>query len=346
MKTRILALLLLLGARTAPALQESTADITPVAPLPFSTHRGFTNAIVLENDIVRAVIVPAVGRLVSLRLPGRPSLLREDRQQERGVSTDTNRWANYGGSWLWPSAQGRWKDAFGSDWPPPRVLDDVRWTGSAWRQADGGQVCRLRADIGSPCNGRITRDFILARDSGRMDIVQRIERIGPGSLPLCLWNVTQIAEPDEVVLPEESGTPIQTLGFSPVEDRLVARCEGAVAILVAEGSEHKVGSSSPRSWIAARRDTQVVLMKAGPGDRPGTYPDGNSRVTAYANKGLGYAEIETLSEELPLLPGQTLTNSVSLQIYQLVTPLSGCGLAKWLRERTGEVETPAFPVGP
>lgn len=337
-------LVLALGLLPAAALQE-TADITPVAPLPVSTHRGFTNAIVLENDIVRVVVVPEIGRIVSLRLPGRPSLLREDAAQDRGLSTDTNIWANYGGLWLWPAAQARWKESFGTDWPPPRPLDDVRWTGSAWRRADGGQVCRLRAEIGTPCNGRITRDIVLLRNSGLVDIAQRVERVGPGQLPLSLWNLAQIAGPDEVILPEDAGKPIRTLGFAPVEDRLLTRCDGTVSIRVGEGTEHKVGSASPRSWIAARRDGQILLMQASPGDRPGPYPDGDSRVTVYANKGLGYAEIETLSEELPLLPGQVLTNRVTLQAFQLVTPLRGCELARWLRERVGELEAPAAPAG-
>ena len=335
--------LLLLAARTALGLQ---ADLSPVAPLPVCTHRGFTNAIALEDDVARAVIAPGIGRLVSFRLAARPSLLREDAAQDRGVSTDTNNWANYGGAWLWPAAQARWKEAFGSDWPPPRILDDLRWKATAWRRADGSQVCRLRADVGSPCNGRITRDFVLPRNQGRIEILQRIERIGPGDLPLCLWNIAQLADAEEIVLPVEAGTNLTALGFTPLPAGLLTTADAAVTIRVDQGTEHKVGSASARAWIAARRSNQVVLMRASPGPAQGTYPDGGSRVTLYTNKGLGYSEIETLSEETRLLPGQSLTNQVTMQLFDLPEAMTGGELARWLRERTGEVPPVAAPLSP
>lgn len=335
MHTRILLFLLLAAAAAGQSPDHRLA--TPVAPIPAAPYRGFTNAIVLQNDLLRAVIVPRIGRLMELRLPDAESPLRADAMLDRGASSDTNNWANYGGSWVWLAEQARWPAAFGRGWPPP-VFDSpaAEWTASAWRRADGGQFCRLQLSVGAPMHVRVTREFLLPRNAAQLQIAQRIDRVLESRLPVTLWNVAQIDRADEVVLPLDAGAQLVPLSDKPVPPQLLTACSNAVVIAPREIDESKVGSTSPRSWIAGRKGNLVLLLVARPGDAAGPYPDKGCRVEMYTNKGLGYTEIESLGEERALAPGETVANAVTLELYRSPRPLSGCELASWVRQLLGE----------
>ena len=116
-----------------------------------------------------------------------------------------------------------------------------------------------------------------------------------------------------------------------------------MAVAVREGTEHKIGSRSPRSWIAARKGRQVLLLTARPGDAAAPYPDGGCRLEMYTNKGLGYTEIETLGPERSLRPGEAITNTVILEVHAAAAPVEGTALAAWCRQLVGEVPLPRIP---
>ena len=49
------------------------------------------------------------------------------------------------------------------------------------------------------------------------------------------------------------------------------------------------------------------------------YPDGGCTAEVYSNFGLGYTEIETLSEERVLKPGEILANTLHITILKAET---------------------------
>lgn len=337
----ISALLVSLIACGQPTLLDSSAPASPLVP---SRYHGFTNALALANDRLRAVVVPEIGRIMELSLIDDTSPLRTDGALlDKGPAEKSSVWLNYGGSWMWPAAQHRWKEHCGQDWPPPSGVDDKVWTASAWRQADGTAFCRLKAEIGAPFHLRIVREISLPPRSVRLTLVQRIERIAESTVPATAWNIVQIGGADEVALPLDEGARPVELGFQPLVPAQIADCTGAVAINVKAATEHKTGSTSPRSWIAARRGQMVILMTAKPGDAGGTYPDNGCRVEMYANSGLGYTEIETLGEERGLKTGEAMTNTVTLEIHKSPQPLAGCAFATWVRQLVGELPFPTVP---
>lgn len=335
-------LLLLLGlsgfARAQLSGSDATAPVQPIAAVPY---RGFTNAIVLENSFVRAVIVPAVGRLAELALLDSENPLRTDAQLDKGKSSDTNNWANYGGSWTWLAEQAKWAGAFGRGWPPP-VFDSpaAEWTASAWKRADGAQFCRLQLSLGAPLHVRVTREFLLSRKSAKLQVSQRIDRVLESKVPVTLWNIAQIGNADEVVLPLDPGTELVPLYEQRIPSEYVTACTNAVVIAPREISENKVGSTSPRSWIAGRKGLLLLILAAHPGNAAGTYPDKGCRVEMFTSKPLGYTELETLSEERALAPGETLANTLTLELYRSPQPVTGCALATWTMQLLGEIPFP------
>ncbi len=332
--------LLCLGALPGLAQLPPPATPPPVAPLPASAFLGWTNAYVLRNDRVEAVLVPAVGRLVHFGPVDGASPLRLDPALQGKIPAADEPFFNVGGDWLWPVAQARWgaMSAGGKDWPPPPPLADLPWTCSAWTDAEGAPCALLARDYGPPVNATVSRLFRLAPDSAALVVRQRIERTGSAGLPVVLWNISQIARAEHIVLPVEKKNRARggfkvLMGRAPGRRRL-QRCGDAVVYRVGPGAETKLGSDSPRGWIAAARGTNLVVESAATA-ATGEYPDGGSRVEVYSNEGLGYSEIETLSPELDLAPGTILENTLRIELATTPTPLAACPLAATIRALAG-----------
>ena len=309
----------------------------PVAPIRPTEFVGWTNAYRLQNDRAEATFVPAVGRLVHFAPRGGESLLRLEPALQGRTPAAGETFFNVGGDWFWPVAQARWPQlaADGKDWPPPAVLgDETPWFCSAWTDADGAPCVQFTRRYGAPLNVDATRFFRLDPTAAVLVVRQRLERTAPSDVPVVLWNVTQIAQAEQIVLPADEESTFRgglkaLMGRKPSRKQLV-RCGDAAVYRVAPGAETKLGSDSPRGWIAAARGTNVVF-EAVANAAVGDYPDGGCVVEVYSNEGLGYSEIETLSPELVLEPGTVLENVLRIELATTDTPLAPCPLADAVR---------------
>lgn len=244
---------------------------------------------------------------------------------------------NVGGDWFWPVAQARWAQLGpdGRDWPPPAVLgDETPWACSAWTDADGAQCVQFARRYAAPLNVEASRLFRLEPTSAVLVVRQRLERTDPSEIPVVLWNVSQIARAEQIVLPTDADSKFRgglkaLMGRKPSRKRLVP-CGDAAVYRVAPGAETKLGSDSPRGWIAAARGTNLVFESVA-NSATGAPPDGGCVVEVYSNEGLGYSEIETLSPELDLEPGTVLENVLRIQLAATDTPLADCPLADAVR---------------
>ena len=315
-----------------PVAGGAAAAPPPVAPILPGEFRGWTHAFRLENDLVSAVLVPDIGRLVSFSPRDGQSLFRLEESMQGRLPAAGENFFNIGGDWFWPVAQARWPalSADGRNWPPPDALADGAWACSAWTDADGAQCAMLTRAYGAPLNVLATRLFRLAPGSAALVVQQRLERTAASDIPVLLWNVSQIGRAEQIALPVEKQSKfrsgLKVLMGAPPKRRQLSRCSGAAVYRVAPGAEIKLGSDSPRGWIAAARGTnavfECVLNSAG-----GDFPDGGCVVEVYSNEGLGYSEIETLSPELALAPGTVLENTLRIEPAPLATPPAGCDLA-------------------
>ena len=310
----------------------------PVAPILPTDFLGWTNAYRLQNDRATAILVPAVGRLVLFSPLQGSSPFRIEPSLQGQVPPEGERFFNMGGDWLWPVSQARWAgfSTDGKDWPPPAVLADLPWNSSAWTDADGAPCALLTREYGEPLNILVTRLFRLEPGSTTLVVQQRIERTAPSEIPVVLWNISQIAHAEHIVLPVESqskfpGGLSALMGSMPSSEQLVA-CGDSAVYRVSPGAETKLGSDSPRGWIAAAKGSHVIFESV-QNPSSGDYPDGGCVVEVYSNQGLGYSEIETLSPEVLLTPGTVLENTLRIELSTTESPLADCPLADHIRTR-------------
>jgi hypothetical protein len=325
MKRRPVGLVLLMLALATMARGQDAG--LPIAPILPEAALDSTNAYRLRNNAMEVIVLPDIGRIAYVGIGTNDNLFRLDTRA-------AGEFANFGGDWFWPVAQSRWP-AFngGRDWPPPALLEKRPWRGRAWRTDDGGRVCLLRNEYGAPLHIRVSRRIRLEPDVARVRIDQRIERTAASDIPVTLWNVSQVGGAESAVLPVEQD--VVTLAFNPA-DGLVTRCESSVVFDARSGTEHKLGSTSPRGWIAARRGDVWMVERAVSEDTAGGHPDGGCRVELYSNTGLGYTEIETLSVERYLKQGESLANVLTLDLWRAPARPAPCASADDVRERLGE----------
>jgi hypothetical protein len=349
---------LLLSASIAAGQSGDDAGV-PVAPISSLAFEGWTNAFELQNPAITIVIVPSVGRIAKISYKGGNNLLRLD----TGLQDNGDSWINHGGDWIWPVAQSRWTTIAKTDpgfaggsaeasWPPPSALAEKPWTGTAWKDADGTLCCQMAREYGEPINIKVSRSIKLDKEAARFTIRQRIERTAPSELPVVLWNISQIAGASRVVIPQgpnsmfEKG--VKALLFAMPDDKRLTSCGHALVYDATEG-EHKLGSDSKRSWIAAQKGDVAIVERAISEDTQGTHPDGGCAVEMYSNAGLGYSEIETLSVEKKLLPGESLQNLITVDLLEAGSGLSACELADAICATLGEtpeIQPPAELAAP
>lgn len=308
----------------------------PVSPIIATEFLGWPRAYRLQNDRVEAILVPAIGRLVHFAPRAGQSLFRLEPTLQGQTPPANERFFNIGGDWLWPVAQARWA-AFsdnGQNWPPPAALADGPWDCSAWVDADGAPCALMTREYGAPLNILVSRLFRLDPGTDALVVQQCIERTAASDIPVVLWNISQIAQAGQIAMPTEKksrfpGGLQALMGRKPSRRQLVA-CKDAAIYRVSPGAETKLGSDSPRGWIAAARGTNI-LFESVVNPAAGDFPDGGCVVEVYSNQGLGYSEIETLSPELDLAPGTVLENTLRIELATTGNPLKGCDLAEAVR---------------
>jgi hypothetical protein len=306
------------GGGVPPAQQD-----IPVAPVKAVELFGFTNAYILKNAQIQVAVVPDIGRIVFAGPDAENNLLRFNMELTGTGPTDGDnaQWLNYGGDWLWPVSQRHWPEFQSGDWPPSRLLDGRPWDGRAWQCADKTLCCLITQEFGEPLNLKISRQIRLPADTNSFYILQRMERTGESDIPVTLWNISQVRLAERVLLPVDD-TSVFEKGFTPMmfdapPDNAVIRNTDCIVYETAEGGEAKLCSDSRQAWIAAQRDEWVILEQIENPRFDGVFPDGGCTVEMYANSGLGYAEIETLSIERVLKPGEYLENRIRVDIFPL-----------------------------
>ena len=320
------------------AINDAQAGGLPVKRLDPIAFGGWTNTYRLANDHVEVVIAAEIGRAVHLSVPDGENLLYASQEATGGDGGNAPRaWANVGGNWMWPVAQDQWIKATGIDWPPPEFLNERPWTGHAWRDDDDEMHCLVEQTYGAPLNARVIRRFSLASDSSQLVITQRIERTGESSIPVCLWNVSQVGAPDFVLMPVDTTSAFADgytgLLYPPSEG--VTRIEGNMLMIKDIPGEFKIGSDSARQWIAVRKGNTVVLTRSATHpERAGDYPDGGCTLEVFGND--SFRQIETLSVEAPLPVGERIENTVRVSLHTVPDDETDQAVVDAVRALVGE----------
>lgn len=282
---------------TTAALSAQQAGRTKVSTV---TYHGWTNAFVIENGVVEAVVVPAVGRVMQFRFVGDAEGPFWENRALDGKAPDpaAAEWGNFGGDKAWPSPQADWSRVAGRGWPPPAAFDSMPVTCTV--VADG-------VDLVSPVDAhygiRVTRQVRLLRGGARLHVRTEFEKVSGGEVTVGVWVVTQLKDPVRTFIP----LPLNSVfnqGFdlqSDAQPPSLRLGNNLISLNRDTTRSYKIGSDAGTLlWVG----TNQILRIDSPRVRDASYPDHGSSAEIYTNGDpLKYVELEMLGPLETLRPG-------------------------------------------
>jgi hypothetical protein len=254
------------------------------------TYHGWPDCYLLSNGCVEAIVVPAIGRVMQLRLKGEAEGPFWENRALDGQLHDTasDEWINFGGDKCWPAPQSAWPRQQGREWPPPVAFD------SRPAQAAATEFGVTLTSLVDPGFGiQVARYVELDAGQPVLRIRTEYRKLLGGALRVGIWTITQLREPERVAVLLKDNSRfangyLSLIAVQPAELKL----DGRLLWLTRHTSEQvKIGmDGNCMVWVGARCALRIDA-EAGPGE----YPDGGCVTEVYTNPDpLPYVELEAL----------------------------------------------------
>jgi hypothetical protein len=279
-----------------------------------TNYHGWSNAFILGNGKVEAVVVADVGRVMQFRFIGEEGMFWEN-PALFGRAADAADWANkdwvnFGGDKAWPAPEGSWPQITGrKSWRPPPAFDGM----PAEARMEGGEV--LLTSPPDPHFGiRVRRRVRLEPGQPTMSITTTFERLSGQPLDVSVWVVTQLKEPLRLFAPVPARSRFE-LGYTLISKEPppdLQRADGLISLSRNSKAAHKIGADGDSLlWVGEK----FALRIDAPRVAGAAYPDQGSSLEIYTNPDpLKYIELETLGPLQPMKPGDRIerTNAYTL----------------------------------
>jgi hypothetical protein len=299
---------LFVGCETPAHHKSGMKAEAPAVPFLVRTnYRGWTDAIILNNGRVEAIIVPEIGRVMQFRFIGDPEGPFWDNRDLYGKMPDPNskEWMNFGGDKAWPSPQSEWDRKTPRAWPPPAGFDAMR---NQARIDD--RVVTLVSPVDPNYGIRVLRRIELDLDRPVMKITTTFERISGQPMEVGVWVISQLKSPVAVYVPVPQFTRYRE-GYNLQSQQLPPdfRREGDWIVVKRDPkASHKFGTDANRLiWMDRHQvlviDSPRVLVDS-------KYPDQESSAEVYTNQDpLAYVELEMLGPLRKTIVGDKISRT-------------------------------------
>jgi hypothetical protein len=292
---------------------------TEVSVRPIAYH-GWAECYLINNGIVEAVVVPAIGRVMQLRLAGdADGAFWENRALDgrlhapASTQADPAKWLNFGSDKCWPAPQSDWARQQGCDWPPPVAFDSSPVEAVA---TERGVVLTSPVD---PAYGiQVVRHVELDIELPVMSIRTEFRKLAGPPVTVSIWTITQMQEPERVFVPlrTESAMPGGLIRLIDEEPEGLRIEDGLLSLMRHPAKYTKIGSDAASMvWVGR---SLVVRIDAETGS--GEYPDGGCVTEIYTNPDPEpYVELETLGPLATLSAGDRIERTTVYTILPRMT---------------------------
>jgi hypothetical protein len=308
-----------LACQVVPALipppsppADPNRDVGKVAALDF--HGWSAHA--LENSHTRVVVVPAIGRVMSLGFAGdggMSDVLWRHGQLGPRLAPDENGWINYGGDKSWPAPQSEWERMVGKGWPPPATFDAVAYTATARDSA-----IELLSPIDPAYGLRVRRRVSLQNDVTVIDTAY--EKVAGAPVRVAVWTITQLVSPERMfaLLPARStfAGGHRSLLPAPPKDLTV---DGRLLGLARHPTDKTMIANDAGTllWVGPGRSLVIETTGTEPSVTPAARPDGvHAQIYTSPDGAEPYVELELLGPLVELAAGQSTAMSVRYRLLR------------------------------
>ncbi len=262
------------------------------------------------------MIVPAIGRVMQLRLKGEADGAFWENRALDGQLHDaaSNDWMNFGGDKCWPAPQSAWTLHQGRDWPPPATFDSCPVEAVAVERG-----VELTSPIDPGYGIQVVRHVELDAGKPIMRIATEFRKLLGAPTTVGIWTVTQMQEPERVCIQLHAQSKfaagyVRLLEAEPAD----LKVDGRLLSLTRHTRQQvKVGSDgSSMAWLG-----QNCVVRIDTDIRPGEYPDGGCVTEIYTNPGtLQYVELETLGPLTTMNAGDRIEQTTVYTVMPRSTP--------------------------
>jgi hypothetical protein len=282
-------------------------------------------AMALRNGRVEVVVVPSIGRIMSLAFAGDGGAsdpLWRHGQLGPALAPDENGWINYGGDKAWPAPQTDWERMVGKGWPPPVTFDARAQTAAVVNESE----IEMLSPVDPAYGLRVRRTVRLY--SGDLFVDTVYEKVEGAPVRVAIWTITQLASPDRVfaLLPARSAFPGGHRSLLPAPPKDL-RVDGRLLSLVRDTAEKTMIASDADAllWIGPGRVLAIenvgTYVSAGELWRPteaGAARAGGAHAQIYTSSDGAepYVELELLGPLVDLAPGQRAMMKVRYRLMR------------------------------
>jgi len=289
----------------------------PAAGLSISqiAYRGWADSYLLSNGSVEVIVVPAIGRIMQLRLAGDSdgTLWENHGLDGNHHPAASDEWINYGGDKCWPAPQSTWQQHQDRAWPPPFGFDPA-----PMQAVITGNALELTSTVDPAWGIQVVRRIALEASQPVLHIQTKYRKLHGSPVKVAIWTITQMREPERVCMlldPQSkvAGNYVSLLAAEPAELRI----QGLVLSFVRHRRAFtKIGcDGSSLAWIGAN---SVVRIDVEP--MPGIYTDGGCHCEIYTNPDpLPYVELETLGPLSHMSVGDRIQHNATYTVTQRST---------------------------
>lgn len=282
-------------------------SVRAAAAVSRTNHLGWSDAWVVSNGEVEALVVPAVGRVMQFRWSGASRGPFWENPQLAGKAMPESPWTashgSFGGDKTWPAPQSLWS------WPPPDVFDASPVEA---RPEDG--ALRLVSGVSPRFGIRTERRIIVPQGGSSLAIETHYHKVSGDPVTVGIWVITQVADPVAVYVPVPEGSRFAsgTSAMWGAPPPAVSRQGNLLRLTRDAAKAYKIGNDATAMlWVGATDLLRIEIPRVA----GGAYPDDGCSVEVYSNPDpVPYLELETLGVQRRLVAGDTLsaTNTYTL----------------------------------
>ena len=270
----------------------------------------------LRNGHSEVVVVPAIGRVMSLGFAGdggASNVLWRHGQLGPSLPRDENGWINYGGDKAWPAPQSEWQRMVGKGWPPPVTFDAVAHTATMKPSA-----IELVSPV-DPAYGIRVRRTVTLSDAFAF-IRTTYEKVEGPPVRVAVWTITQLVSPDRLfaLLPEASAFPGGHRSVLPAAPKDLT-VDGRLLGLARHPTEKTmlVNDADALLWVGPGRNLVIETRATQPADGTAPRPGGaHAQIYTSPDGAEPYVELELMGPLVDLAPGQSTEMDVRYRLLR------------------------------
>ncbi len=280
-------------------------------------YEGWEDAVEIDNQNLRMVIVPAIGRIMFFGftegenlLWNNPKFLGQNIKYTEEMLKKSF-WANYGGDKVWTVEQDDFPKTIQRGWPPDETFDGESFE---YELLENGM--RITSDVSPYSNTRLVREITTGPKDNKFHIAQTVICEGENSVvPATIWNVSQVLPPEKFVVDHNKESKFKNgiKFFLDEFDPTMELIDNKMIIDNVKNDTLKIGTDSKRFLSAVWQDkifTQSFHYLEG-----GTYPDGGCPVEVFIST--KFVEMELLSHLKLLEKGEKLEFDIEWTLDKL-----------------------------